>query len=90
MGKELSDSDKCYLQRIGFLDKDIPIIEEAMKEMNYIDVTSGKKIAVQELSEELDRSDYLSMLGRATFHETAVQISTKSGHEIMFCRKRYA
>lgn len=71
---KLSESDKNYFKKCGYLDQDIPQIEKAIEVMQYEDEND---------LDNMDRETWLSGIGRAAFHWSATR-ETKDGKTIFF------
>ena len=78
----LSKRDKTYLMKIGYLDSDMPYIEAAVGSMKYEYWKADKKEKIdQERAITLvGKQAWLSGIGRACFHASAVRV-TKGSHK---------
>lgn len=79
---KLSESDKSYFKKCGYLDQDIPQIEKAIEVMQYED-ENDKKVSRKYVLDNMDRETWLSGIGRAAFHWSAAR-ETKGGKTIFF------
>ena len=79
---KLSESDKNYFKKCGYLDQDIPQIEKAIEVMQYED-ENDKKVSRKYVLDNMDRETWLSGIGRAAFHWSATR-ETKDGKTIFF------
>lgn len=79
---KLSESDKSYFKKCGYLDQDIPQIEKAIEVMQYED-ENDKKVSRKYVLDNMDRETWLSGIGRAAFHWSAAR-ETKDGKTIFF------
>ena len=79
---KLSESDKKYFKKCGYLDQDIPQIEKAIEVMQYED-ENDKKVSRKYVLDNMDRETWLSGIGRAAFHWSAAR-ETKDGKTIFF------
>lgn len=79
---KLSESDKNYFKKCGYLDQDIPQIEKAIEVMQYED-ENDKKVSRKYVLDNMDRETWLSGIGRAAFHWSAAR-ETKDGKTIFF------
>lgn len=79
---KLSESDKDYFKKCGYLDQDIPQIEKAIEVMQYED-ENDKKVSRKYVLDNMDRETWLSGIGRAAFHWSATR-ETKDGKTIFF------
>lgn len=76
---KLTNKDKEHLLSIGYLNEDLPVIEFTIKRMRYeMFFTTKKVIPAIRLSQKqviamLGRETFLSGVGRATFHNSAVR-----------------
>lgn len=77
---KLSESDKNYFKKCGYLDQDIPQIEKAIEVMQYED-ENDKKVSRKYVLDNMDRKTWLSGIGRAAFHWSAAR-ETKDGKTI--------
>ena len=83
---KLTNKDKKYLIRIGYNTEDFSLIEETTKHIKYelsLNDNESKykfKLNQKEIIKILGRDAFLSGLGRATFHCSAVHcIKTQQG-----------
>ena len=79
---KLSESDKSYFKKCGYIDQDIPQIEKAIEVMQYED-ENDKKVSRKYVLDNMDRETWLSGIGRAAFHWSATR-ETKDGKTIFF------
>lgn len=82
---KLSESDKKYFKKCGYLDQDIPQIEKAIEVMQYED-ENDKKVSRKYVLDNMDRETWLSGIGRAAFHWSAAR-ETKDGKTIFISYK---
>lgn len=82
---KLSADDKQYLIGCGYLEQDIPQIEKVISVIKYTEIKDGKRKRVPRkyVLENMKRADWLSGVGRATFHWTAMR-ETNGGASIYF------
>lgn len=78
----LSKRDKTYLMKIGYLSSDIPYIETAVGSMKY---EYWKRHGEEKIDQEraialVGKQAWLSGIGRACFHASAVRV-TKGSHK---------
>lgn len=79
---KLTKKDKVYLQSIGYLKTDFTQIEGA----NYKYYAEGdQKISKEEALKKLGRDRWLSGIGRACFHASAVR-ECKRGSETIYIK----
>ena len=78
----LTQRDKTYLMRIGYLSCDLPYIERAVGSMKYEYWKADKeeKIDQERAIALLGKQAWLSGIGRACFHASAVR-ETKGSHK---------
>ncbi|RHU02394.1 hypothetical protein DW711_10760 [Ruminococcus sp. AM27-16] len=79
---KLSESDKNYFKKRGYLDQDIPQIERAIEVMQY-ENENDKKVSTKYVLDNMDRETWLSGIGRASFHWSAAR-ETRDGKTIFF------
>lgn len=79
---KLLKSDIQYFKKCGYLDKDIPQIEEAIQVMVYTN-ESDKRVSRKYVLENMDRETWLSGIGRASFHMSSTR-ETYDGKTIFF------
>lgn len=79
---KLSESDKNYFKKCGYLNQDILQIEKAIEVMQYED-ENDKKVSRKYVLDNMDRETWLSGIGRAAFHWSAAR-ETKDGKTIFF------
>lgn len=82
---KLLKKDKIYLKDLGFLEKDMAQIEEAIEKTVY--TLDQKKISSECAIETLGRKEFLSGIGRSTFHKSAVR-ETEDGKIVYFDSSR--
>ena len=83
---KLTNKDKKYLITIGYNTEDFSVIEETTKHIKYELLPNGNKskrvfkLGQKKVIEILGRDGFISGLGRATFHWSAVRyIETEQG-----------
>lgn len=79
---KLLKSDREYFKKCGYLDRDIPQIEEAIKVMVYTN-KEDKRVSRKYVLENMDRETWLSGIGRASFHWSSAR-ETYDGKTIFF------
>lgn len=79
----LTDRDKEYLIKHGYLEKDMQQIEEAMKKTVY-KINNKKRISAKKACKLLGREAYLSGLSRSAFHWSAAREIGDSGNIVLF------
>lgn len=93
---KLTNKDRNYLLSIGYANDDFTEIEGATRNIKYLLITNWKnceyeiKITQKQAIEVLGREKFLSSIGRATFHATA--LSSPEGEpkvSIYFERKNF-
>lgn len=72
MAGKLQKSDKEYLLSIGYLDRDLPQIEEAVGKTIY-ETEEGKRVSHKEARRILGTERFLSGIGRSAFHFSSVR-----------------
>lgn len=82
---KLLEEDKNYLKDLGFLEKDIVQIEEAIGKTTY--TLEQKKISSKCAIEILGRKVFLSGIGRSAFHWSAVR-EAEDGRTVYFDSSR--
>lgn len=82
MAVTLQSADKEYLLSIGYLDKNLPQIEEAIGKTIY-ETEEGKRVSHKEARRILGTERFLSGIGRSAFHFTSVRDS-EDGTKIYF------
>ena len=82
MAGELQSADKDYLLSIGYLDRDLPQIEEAIGKTIY-ETEEGKRVSHKEARRILGTEHFLSGIGRSAFHFSSVR-DGKDGTKIYF------
>ena len=70
MAVTLQSADKEYLLSIGYLDKDLPQIEEAIGKTTY-ETEEGKRVSYKEARRILGTEHFLSGIGRSAVHFTS-------------------
>jgi hypothetical protein len=92
---KLTNKDKKYLISIGYNTEDFSVIEETTKHIKYELLPNGNKskytfrLNQKEVIEILGRDVFISGLGRATFHGSAVRYTeTQQGNVISIYFKR--
>ena len=90
---KLTENDKLYLLSIGYLNEDFADIETSVKyircTMTFANVDcSPIKVSHKQAMAILGRETYLSGIGRATFHSSAIRNSDSIHNaEIYFSNK---
>ena len=79
---KLLKSDREYFKKCGYLDRDIPQIEEAIKVMVYTN-EEDKRVSRKYVLENMDRETWLSGIGRASFYWSSAR-ETYDGKTIFF------
>ena len=79
----LTDRDKEYLIKRGYLEKDMQQIEEAMKKTVY-KINNKKRISAKKACSLLGREAYLSGIFRSAFHGSACSEIGDSGNVVLF------
>lgn len=80
---KLTNADKDYLISIGYPNDELFDIEDATNNMQYTlffeneDIMTEIKITKKQVIDMIGRNAFLSGLGRATFHRSAVQYIPK-------------
>ena len=75
---KLTNKDKNYLLSIGYANDDFTEIENATRNIKYLLITNWTnyehevKITQKQSIDILGREKFLSSIGRATFHQTAI------------------
>lgn len=77
---KLTKQDKEFLKKIGYLEEDFNQIEKANYKY-YIEY--NQRISEEEVLKKLGRDRWLSGIGRACFHASAVR-ECKRGSEIIY------
>lgn len=92
---KLTNKDKKYLISIGYNTEDFSVIEETTKHIKYELLPNGNKskyafrLNQKKVIEILGRDVFISGLGRATFHWSAVRYTeTQQGNVISIYFKR--
>ena len=70
---KLTNKDKNYLISIGYIDEDFPVIENTSINYELIINDVSIKISQKEIVKILGRNNFLSGVGRATFHSSAMR-----------------
>lgn len=85
----LNSSQKDELRRLGYHDRDIAEIGLALDagEFTFTNEKTGKRISVETAKTKLGTSAFLSGIGRACFHATAVR--GDEGKGMIFIRRKY-
>lgn len=92
---KLTNKDKNYLLSIGYTNEDFTAIEDATKNIKYelFFTKENKKhirLSQKQVIGMLGRETFLSGIGRATFHNTAVRTSESLPNvAIYFERKKF-
>lgn len=98
---KLTNKDKKYLLSIGYKNEDFTAIEDATKNIKYelfftkfalISISASPKINIsqKQVIGVLGRETFLSGIGRATFHNSAVRyIEGLPNVAIYFERKKF-
>lgn len=87
---KLTNTDKNYLISIGYSNENLFDIENATKDMKYTLFFKNDenlpeiKITKKQVIGLLDRNDFLSGLGRATFHKTALRYIPKTSEVAIY------
>jgi hypothetical protein len=89
---KLTNADKNYLISIGYSNENLFDIENATKDMKYTLIfiydqnrnMPDIKITKKQVMDMIDRNDFLSGLGRATFHKTALRYIPNTS-EVAIC-----
>lgn len=68
---KLTNKDKDYLLSIGYKNEDFAVIENTSIRYELIICDDSIKINQKEAAKILGRNDFLSGIGRATFHGSA-------------------
>lgn len=79
---KMTEKDKQYYLGCGYLEKDLPQIEEAMNVTTYED-DKGKPLSREDVLKRMKREKWLSGIGRSAFHWSAAR-ETKRGKVILF------
>ena len=91
---KLTNKDKKYLITIGYNTEDFSVIEETTKHIKYELLPNGNKskyafrLNQKEVIEILGRDTFISGLGRATFHWSAVRYTETQQGTISIYFKR--
>lgn len=91
---KLTNKDKDYLISIGYRNEDLHIIEFTIKRMRYELFFTTKKVnpAIRLTQKQvigmLGRETFLSGVGRATFHNSAVRTSDDLPNVAIYFEKR--
>lgn len=70
---KLTNKDKNYLISIGYLNEDFAVIENTTISYELIINDVSIKISQREIVKILGRNNFLSGIGRATFHASAMR-----------------
>lgn len=70
---KLTNKDKDYLLSIGYLNEDFPVIENTSISYELIINDVSIKINQREIVKILGRNNFLTGIGRATFHASAMR-----------------
>lgn len=70
---KLTNKDKNYLLSIGYIDEEFVVIENTTIRYELIINDVSIKINQKEIIKILDRNNFLSGIGRATFHASAMR-----------------
>lgn len=89
----LTNSDKEWLLSAGYLQEDLPQIDEACEKTKYSLFTEGnidkeKKITRAKVISLLPRETFLSGIGRSAFHWSAAREIPDSDQRIYFDSSR--
>ena len=80
---KLTNGDKEYFKKCGYLEKDLEQIEEAMKKTVY-KINNKKRISAKKACSLLGREAYLSGISRSAFHGSACSEIGDSGNVVLF------
>ena len=70
---KLTNKDKDYLISIGYLNEDFAVIENTSIRYELIINDVSIKISQKEIVKILGRNNFLTGIGRATFHNSAMR-----------------
>lgn len=70
---KLTNKDKDYLISIGYINEDFAVIENASIRFELIINDVSIKISQKEVVKILGRNNFLTGIGRATFHSSAMR-----------------
>lgn len=87
----LNDEEKDILMGMGYLKEDLAQIEWVEKSLSckvFNEDGTSEKINHYQARQIMERKEYLSGLGRASFHRTAMR-NTKDGRQILFDASRF-
>lgn len=70
---KLTNKDKNYLLSIGYLNEDFAVIENTSIRYELVINDVSIKINQREIVKILGRNNFLSGIGRATFHASAMR-----------------
>lgn len=90
LGQSLDEADKAWLLQCGYLEDDIPQIEEAIKVSSYTlcekkaPYREIKALTAHEARELLRKEDFLSGIGRSAFHFSATRDCLRGQYIVMF------
>ena len=70
---KLTNKDKNYFISVGYIDEDFAVIENASIRYELIINDVSIKISQKEIVKLLGRNNFLTGIGRATFHNTAMR-----------------
>ena len=90
---KLTNKDKNYLISIGYLNEDLSKIELAIKRMYYemffvTETKSAIRITQKQVIGMLGRETFLSGVGRATFHGTAIRATESMNNVAIYFERR--
>ena len=84
---KLTNKDKNYLISIGYTNEDFAVIENASISYELFINDISIKINQKEIVKILGRNNFLSGIGRATFHASAIRhIESKPNVFVYFAR----
>lgn len=70
---KLTNKDKNYLLSVGYIDEDFAVIENTSIRYELIINDVSIKINQKEIVKILGRNNFLTGIGRATFHNSAMR-----------------
>ena len=70
---KLTNKDKNYFLSIGYIDDDFAVIENTQIRCELVINDISIKISKKEIVKILGRNNFLSGIGRATFHNSALR-----------------
>ena len=80
---ELAKEDRAFLASLGYEERDLPQIEDALHASRTTYSLDGEPITRAQALHLLGRESYLAGISRSAFHFTAVQ-STENGKTVGF------